>query len=308
MVADHDSAASLSIANTAAALQIFSPAGIFLSAPCSESLFAFLNMLGYYLYLNSVTLSQNHKILSSSCGFLLAGISLGFGTMVRSNGILSGLPFLYDAFTTFFDMIQSGLTLGRLMQLGSLVAGGMILGSGTIIPQYIAYREYCTNLGSDIARPWCQATFPMIFTWVQSHYWYAPGFLLGIVNHQLTNFRNVGLFRYWTLSNVPLFLLAMPTLWLLAISSIEQFQRENTSHARSLARRLAVPQLVLAVAALTSYHVQIITRLSSGYPIWCIWVAQKLKNNDKPGKIVAYWAIVYALVQAGLYASFLPPA
>ena len=71
---------------------------------------------------------------------------------------------------------------------------------------------------------------------------------------------------------------------------------------------LALPQLLLAILAFTSYHVQIITRISSGYPLWCIWLASKATDEPKRVTVVIRWMIIYALVQAGLYASFLPPA
>jgi phosphatidylinositol glycan class V len=57
--------------------------------------------------------------------------------------------------------------------------------------------------------------------------------------------------------------------------------------------RLALPQLALASAALMSFHVQVITRLSSGYPLWYLVLAQD---------------IMYAIIQTPLYAYFLPPA
>lgn len=71
---------------------------------------------------------------------------------------------------------------------------------------------------------------------------------------------------------------------------------------------LALPQLVLAVLALTSYHVQIITRISSGYPLWYIWLAFKLQDRPRRASLVIRWMVIYALIQAGLYACFLPPA
>ena len=82
-------------------------------------------------------------------------------------------------------------------------------------------------------------------------------------------------------------------------------------------RRLLVPQLVLAILALTTYHVQIITRLSSGYPTWYWWLASWILEDRKvqvlgkqwsPPKIILQWMICYALIQGGLFASFLPPA
>jgi GPI mannosyltransferase 2 len=68
---------------------------------------------------------------------------------------------------------------------------------------------------------------------------------------------------------------------------------------------LTIPQLILAVLALTTYHVQIITRIASGYPWWYIWLAAE---RPRSVKIAVRWMALYALIQGGLYASFLPPA
>jgi phosphatidylinositol glycan class V len=84
--------------------------------------------------------------------------------------------------------------------------------------------------------------------------------------------------------------------------------------------RLAMPQLILAVLTLTTFHVQIITRISSGYPLIYIWLAKRLVDHettrsndvDKTSKnyssLIIRWMVVYGIVQGGLFASFLPPA
>ena len=86
---------------------------------------------------------------------------------------------------------------------------------------------------------------------------------------------------------------------------------------QAIARRFATPQIVLAALALTNYHVQIITRLSSGYPVWYWWLASlTLEDGEtslmgKKGSaacVISRWMVIYAIVQGGLFASFLPPA
>jgi phosphatidylinositol glycan class V len=83
--------------------------------------------------------------------------------------------------------------------------------------------------------------------------------------------------------------------------------------------RLAMPQVVLALAAFTSYHVQIINRLSSGYPLWYIWLASAIAVPAKQphdnlirrggmAQLIVRSIAIYAIVQGGLFASFLPPA
>jgi len=82
----------------ASCLHIISPAGIFLSAPYSEAPFSCLNMLGFWLYLQA-HLSPDSFVTRKCCALIMSGVSFGFATTIRSNGILSGLPFLFDAVT-----------------------------------------------------------------------------------------------------------------------------------------------------------------------------------------------------------------
>jgi phosphatidylinositol glycan class V len=136
----------------------------------------------------------------------------------------------------------------------------------------------------------------------------------------LTLSRNVGPFRYWTISNLPLFALAIPTLAWLVVSAVDVMGIPTLSPARksttttalsrqeNAAMALALPQLLLAILAFTSYHVQIITRLASGYPIAYIWLASETVKSPVRASSIVRWMVMYALIQAGLYASFLPPA
>lgn len=147
--------------------------------------------------------------------------------------------------------------------------------------------------------------------------------------------RNVGLFRYWTFPNLPLFLMAAPMLWLLLESSVtvlrSYFQplrhgcfvpqtgvtgnSKNTPLVMHLFPELAIPQLVLAIAAITSFHVQIVNRIASGYPTWyamiAVWMVDGSFRNLKYQRR-SHWVvrgmIMYGLVQGMLFANFLPPA
>jgi GPI mannosyltransferase 2 len=110
-------------------------------------------------------------------------------------------------------------------------------------------------------------------------------------------------------------------LVILISSSIWAIKSEN-----GILRKLALPQLLLAVMAITSYHIQIITRLSSGCMVWYWWVAMQMcakakeekgnKTKEERGKgkemdwsqVVVRYMIVYAIVQGVLFAGFLPPA
>ena len=148
--------------------------------------------------------------------------------------------------------------------------------------------------------------------------------------------RGVGFLGYWTISNLPLFVLAIPMLSILLLSGIwalkgclhsekrvDKRNGENMEVGRpsrinqAIARRFAPPQIILATLALTTYHVQVITRLSSGYPVWYWWLASLILEDRKTSLmgrkwsialVISRWMIIYAIVQGGLFASFLPPA
>jgi phosphatidylinositol glycan class V len=83
----------------------------------------------------------------------------------------------------------------------------------------------------------------------------------------------------------------------------------------SMLFRLAVPQGLLAVMALTSYHVQIVNRISSGYPVWYWYLVSSAMDSfqdhrkGRRGLVnAAQTMVAYALIQGVLFGSFLPPA
>lgn len=129
----------------------------------------------------------------------------------------------------------------------------------------------------------------------------------------LTRYRDVGFLRYWKLKNIPLFLLPAPPLALLLYSSftsisLSSYGLDEKNRGRRLISQLAVPQMVLAGLAITNYHVQVITRLSSGYPWLYIWLAKHLCQGSRLAQWATRFFMMYALIQGALFASFLPPA
>lgn len=80
----------------------------------------------------------------------------------------------------------------------------------------------------------------------------------------------------------------------------------HTAVRQSLVLRLAIPQGILAVMALTNLHVQIINRICSGYPVW-YWFLAALGGTRAFGVSVKAMTL-YAGIQAVLFGSFLPPA
>ena len=141
--------------------------------------------------------------------------------------------------------------------------------------------------------------------------------------------RNVGFLRYWKVSNIPLFLLAMPMftilvasgLWALTLDPKQTLKLNKTSQKNGngventptsdflIFRNLGVSQLLLTLLTLTTAHVQIITRVSSAYPVWLWYAAVAIQSgSDWSGRFIVPFVVMYSILQGGLFASFLPPA
>ena len=86
--------------------------------------------------------------------------------------------------------------------------------------------------------------------------------------------------------------------------------RARGDRLMGLIHSMAAIQLILAFLAVTNYHVQIITRLSSAYPIWYWWIARALsaQPRSKVASGLVVFIVMYASIQGALFAFFLPPA
>jgi Gpi18-like mannosyltransferase len=154
----------------ATSLHIINPAGAFLLAPYSEAMFSLLNFAGFYLYLDSLVASGQG--LQRDLRTLFAGVIFGLATTVRSNGILSGIPFAYSAATTLLETFKCSVEPRIVRRLLFIILGGSFVALGGAFPQYVAYVEYCGLDSPDTQlRPWCTSFLPSIYSWVQSHYW-----------------------------------------------------------------------------------------------------------------------------------------
>ncbi|KAI8935213.1 hypothetical protein NX059_007802 [Plenodomus lindquistii] len=309
------------VAFVASVLHILTPASLFMSAPYAESAFSLFNMTGMLCYAKSKLRARSgHASLLEDAYKLGSGFFFASATLMRSNGLLSGFILLYDLGSYIPLLSAMQLSYRNVRSMFIICVAGMLVMCGFVGPQYVAYQEFCHSESGLPLRPWCDRSFPSIYSWVQSHYW------------------NVGFLHYWTISNLPLFLLAAPVLWLLLESSTSTLrtgfeeQRQQTRAHETTSRdavheksacavntlpELALPPLVLAIAALTSFHVQIVNRIASGYPTWYMAIAQLLTigqsrgSSGKPslkGQMIIRGIVTYTLIQGMLYANFLPPA
>lgn len=166
----HETPTQRLICFLSAALHIISPAGAFLSAPYGEPIFSFLNISGFYLYTSSLIADHKCAVRFRDILVITAAVLFALATLVRSNGILSGFLFAYDAAILAWSTVIQGPSRRTLRRLAVIIFGGSIVALGMTVPQILAYREYC--LLEVNARPWCSWTVPSIYTWVQGQYWY----------------------------------------------------------------------------------------------------------------------------------------
>jgi phosphatidylinositol glycan class V len=156
----------------AAALHIFSPAGMFLSAPYAEGLFSVLQFLGYYCYVRAYKARAEQWQSTHYIGIMMAGVLFAISTMVRSNGLFSGALFAYDGITNVIGVLWTRDNINRVFHILCLIPvafASLILLIGAGLPQYLAYQEFCSDRGE--RRLWCDSIVPSIYAWVQSRYW-----------------------------------------------------------------------------------------------------------------------------------------
>jgi phosphatidylinositol glycan class V len=164
------------------------------------------------------------------------------------------------------------------------------------------YTLYCLP-DSTQWRPWCDSTFGLSYGWIQREYWcvFSSSLLPYALNSVLFR-RNVRPFAYWTLLQVPNFLLAFPVLALSFYSSYTFYRTHFSAvvsttlpflpsslqpyltkvHPSTLAQ---IPfnhlSTALTLLLLTTAHVQIALRVCVCDPT-IFWAAAKLVEEDFP--------------------------
>lgn len=275
-------------------LYVINPAGVFLTAPYSELASYFLTFLAYWFREVSLTLVNNKSLSFRSKAhfvpYLLSGVFLALGITVRTNILLVGVLYLYDLWC-FVTTFRAGSAVV------SLVTGTVAL-SGFLVVNFLPYREFCPERSV-----WCDNWVPFLYSFAQSHYW------------------NVGLFKYWTLNNIPNFILPLPIITALTVSVL---YFKSKYYTPNLTPHYYITYLFL-IAGVTSWHVQILTRIGGFilFPYW--YLASKLieSNNTRKltgkvfhprsrgtglEKVIIYVFFFYMIIQTCLYAGFLPPA
>lgn len=117
-------------------------------------------------------------------------------------------------------------TLLRILSLPFLT---LLVWTPFLSSQRWAYSRFCSQ---DAKRPWCDSSFPSVYSFVQEQYWWVSRVprafkvrdittvlnLNQVLSLPLLLSRDVGFLRYWTLSQLPNFLLASPVLILAGLT------------------------------------------------------------------------------------------
>ncbi|KAK9664701.1 hypothetical protein RND81_14G062100 [Saponaria officinalis] len=165
----------------ASILFCFNPASIFYSSIYTESLYALLSFGGIYYLMSG---ANNVSV-----------IPLALSGFTRSNGVLNagyfGFKTLHQSYHTIYEKKRFRLAL-------QVILAGAFRCICVFIP-FLAFQAYgyynlCHGRKPDDTRPWCRARVPLLYNFIQSHYW------------------GVGFLRYFQLKQIPNFLLAFPVL------------------------------------------------------------------------------------------------
>jgi len=183
------------------------------------------------------------------------------------------------------------MKISSLIKCVSLVA---LIISPFVAYQLAAYMAFCSGDTSTNAN-WCSNFVPSIYTHVQSTYW------------------NVGFLRYWTLSQLPNFLIAAPpVIVILTFATVHFLSLLSERKPYGLRFDTVTPHAIHATAftflLLFASHTQIILRLAASMPFTYWAAAWFYLQNPTLGKIWVYWSVLWGLISVILWGSFLPPA
>ncbi|KAF9617226.1 hypothetical protein IFM89_035108 [Coptis chinensis] len=165
----------------ASLLFCFNPASVFYSSVYSESLYALFSLGGIYHLMSGAN--------------TIAVLQLALSGSARSNGVLNAGYFCFQTMHWAYDAIFQKHHVGLAVQ--SLAAGALrslFIFVPFIVFQAYGYYNICLGRLPDEMSPWCKARLPVLYDYLQSHYW------------------GVGFLRYFQLKQLPNFLLASPIL------------------------------------------------------------------------------------------------
>ncbi|KAJ7782962.1 glycosyltransferase family 76 protein [Mycena metata] len=268
---------SPALANLATILSLLpsSPVTLFL-APSAEPFFTYLSYKGMLCCARS-------RYFAAAVAFTLAAV-------LRPNG------FLLSGFIIWGLLVRPVLDREPL-PLRS-VLNCVVLSALPFAPfvahNYAAYLAFCT---ADAPAAWCARRVPLVYSHVQEHYW------------------NSGFLRYWTLQQLPNFLIAAPPLLAISTFSVHHLHRSIRSPVDPVPAFLSAPiaphaihALLMCAILLFASHTQIVLRLAAAMPLTYWAAAWLLLEHPKLGRAWVAWSVLWGALSVLLWGAFLPPA
>jgi len=229
----------------------------------------------------------------------VAALAFALATSFRANGVLLLGFLVWDALWKPSLRLEARSTFRLAVDLLTV----LLFCAMTFFPfgffQIWAFTRLCPG------RPWCNAPVPLAYSFIQSHYW------------------SVGLFRYWTLAQLPNFVLAAPLLclgvWGLyrymatapSLATVLLAPWRGTIRSAEPIARLELAYVLHSAALLAlllfASHVQIVLRLGSPGGLPMLWWAAAALYKRRPRVLVAN-LVLYNVVGSLLYSGFYPPA
>ncbi|KAJ1815789.1 ER membrane glycoprotein subunit of the GPI transamidase complex-like protein, partial [Coemansia sp. RSA 2598] len=215
------------LAYVSALMFVIAPSNMFMSAVYTESLFAWLVFSALLL----VTYER----------YLPAALCLGVSGLCRSNGPIYAGFFIWNLLVRreAWAAFASDRNAPRWAKIGRLLSRALyslvlvaVSSAGFVAFEMFGRRElcrHCTDASATEGRRYCTDSMSTVYGFVQSRYW------------------DVGFLRYYSLQQLPNFL-------------------------------LAAPMILLSVAGIWSYAAHDLARIAS-----LGWIQRKRKHKHKPG-------------------------
>ena len=288
----------LRIAYIAAVLYVFSPAAVFVSVGYTEALYSLITLTALTLY------EYQYQTL--------AALIFAFSVLTRTNGLLYCAFYLLRALMTIRHALQTPRSYKSAFVYISAIIGPTILHIIIIITPYICFSSYIISHfcsrddNNQTTKPtYCHDKLPTIYAYVQSEYW------------------NVGLLSYFTVKQIPNFLLAAPMIisvsFALTLYGRNRWQTYMKSDhwSENNAMDAYVCHLAISlVVCVCLVHIQVTTRILAMLPAlyWTIALMADQNSNDRGmsssshliSLVWSYWWTIYATVGSILFAMFLP--